>query len=108
MRVLFPFRLLLRLPPVLPPRPRRHAEGAAPSARAAPSVLHSERGRNPAGPASAADHGNDVTLDGTVLVPEVGAPVLLTTWAYWPLPPREITSRSCILMPLVTGTWKPW
>lgn len=53
-------------------------------------------------------YGKDVTLEGTVSVPEVGAPVLLTTWAYWPLPPREITIRSCILMPEVTGTWKPW
>lgn len=55
-----------------------------------------------------ADYGKEVTLEGTVLVPEVGAPVLLTTWAYWPMPPSEITCRSCILMPGVVGTWKPW
>ncbi len=52
--------------------------------------------------------GNDVIFEGTVSVPDVGAPVSLTTWAYWPLPPREITRMSCSLIPVLTGTWKPW
>lgn len=51
--------------------------------------------------------GKETIVEGTVEVPEVGAPVLLITCSYWPLPPSETTSRSWNLTPGLTGAWKP-
>ena len=74
------------------------------------------RARRSAGPvrrygtgprASPACYGKDTTWDGTVVSPEVGDPVSLMTWSYWPLPPSETTSRSCNFTPGFTGAWKP-
>jgi hypothetical protein len=55
-----------------------------------------------------AGYGYDVTVDGTVEVPDVPGPVLLMTWAYWPMPPSETTNRSWNFTPGVFGTSNPW
>ncbi len=93
-----------RLRPAFPGPPGPGAVGGTGTGPSAYVTLGGVRGRRSA----ARGYGNLVTLEGMVSEPEVGEPVLLTTWAYCPLPPSEITSRSCSLIPEPVGTWKPW